>query len=352
MKPDMLQGCPVPPYAPDTVVQMAHGGGGRKMQRLIDEVFTSSWANPALLTRHDSALLSLPATCDRIAMTTDSYVVHPLFFSGGSIASLAVNGTVNDLAMGGARPLWLSAGFILEEGTEISTLHRIAAEMQECAARAGVAIVTGDTKVVERGHGDSVFVNTTGVGVLEHASVIGPSMVEPGDAVIVSGDLGRHGIAIMAAREGLVDACDVVSDCAPVAAPVMDLLAAGLDIHCMRDLTRGGLASAMVEIAEQAGVQIQLEEAKLQVTEAVRATCELLGFDPLFVANEGRFIVILPASQANTAQHILASHHVSMGASVAGTVTSKGPGRVSLLGRFGTERIVDMLSGEQLPRIC
>ncbi len=352
MNTENLQACPVPSFAPDAVVQMAHGGGGRKMQRLIDEVFTSTWANPTLLTRHDAALLSLPTDCERIAMTTDSYVVHPLFFAGGSIASLAVNGTVNDLAMGGARPLWLSVGLILEEGTEISTLHRIAAEMRECADRAGVAIVTGDTKVVERGHGDTVFVNTTGVGVLEHSSVIGPSMVQPGDAVIVSGDLGRHGIAIMAAREGLVDACDVVSDCAPVAAPVLDLLAAGLDIHCMRDLTRGGLASATVEIAEQAGVNIQLEESKLQVTEAVRATCELLGFDPLFVANEGRFLVILPAAQANAAQHILSTHHVSMGASIAGTVTDSGPGRVTLMGRFGTERVVDMLSGEQLPRIC
>ncbi|MGE5360709.1 MAG: hydrogenase expression/formation protein HypE, partial [Bacteroidales bacterium] len=313
-------------------------------------VFVSAFRNPVLETRHDAAVVEMSGV--RLAFTTDSYVVRPLFFPGGDIGTLAVNGTVNDLAMAGARPRYLSAGFIIEEGLAIETLERVVASMRDAARAAGVEIVTGDTKVVDRGKGDGVFVNTAGIGVVEHDARIEPSSVRPGDAVILSGDIGRHGMAIMAVREGLEFESAIESDCAPVAAPVLDLVAGAVNVHCLRDLTRGGLASGLNEIAQSAGVSIEIEERQVSVREDVRGACEILGFDPLYVANEGRFVAFVPAAEAERAVAVLRRHEVSAGATVIGRVGADSRGLVMLRSFVGATRIVDMLSGEQLPRIC
>ncbi len=341
--------CPVPIGAYPTVL-LAHGGGGRLMQQLIDQVFAPAFSNPALDARHDAAVLSAGST--RVAMTTDSYVVKPLFFPGGDIGSLAVNGTVNDLAMAGARAIGLSAGFIIEEGLAMETLVRIVASMRAAADAVGVQRVTGDTKVVDRGKGDGVFINTAGIGLIEHQLTIAPASVRPGDAVILSGDIGRHGIAIMATREGLAFETAIESDCAPLAAPVADLIASGIDVRCLRDLTRGGLASGLNEIAAAGGCSIGIDERAIAVREDVRGACELLGFDPLYVANEGRFVAFVPVDQVNRALEVLRRHPVSSGATAIGLVGQESPGLVTMRTRIGASRVVDMLSGEQLPRIC
>lgn len=349
-RPDFSRlACPLPLDRYPTV-QMAHGGGGRLMQRLIDEVFLAAFGAGAPGDRHDGARLDLAP--GRVALTTDSYVVRPLFFPGGDIGALAVNGTVNDLAMCGARPLYLSAGFILEEGLPMETLWRVAQSMRAAADAAGVAIVTGDTKVVERGKADGLFVNTAGVGRLPAGVDIHPGAVRPGDALLVSGDLGRHGIAIMAAREGLQFECPIESDCAPLADAVTALLESGVDVHCLRDLTRGGLASTLVEIAEATGLSLTLDESALTVPEAVAGACELLGLDPLYVANEGRFAAFVPAADAERALEALRECPVSAGAVLAGRVTADPGPPVTLATRIGAARVIDMLSGEQLPRIC
>jgi hydrogenase expression/formation protein HypE len=313
-------------------------------------VFMPAFGNPALNARHDAAALDLAGA--RLAFTTDSYVVRPLFFPGGDIGTLAVNGTVNDLAMAGARPVALSAGFILEEGLPIETLARIVRSMQAAAAAAGVAIVTGDTKVVDRGKADGVFINTAGIGLVAAAARIGPDAVRPGDAIILSGDIGRHGIAIMAVREGLAFETAIESDCAPLADAVLDLVQAGVAIRCLRDLTRGGLASALNEIAAGAGRRILVDEQRIPVREDVQGACELLGFDPLYVANEGRFVAFVPDSDADRAVAILRRHPVGAGSGRIGTVQDAADPIVVLRSRLGSTRIVDMLSGEQLPRIC
>jgi len=341
--------CPIPIGSYPTVL-LAHGGGGRLMQQLIDHVFAPAFSNPALDARHDAAIVTVGSA--RLALTTDSYVVKPLFFPGGDIGSLAINGTVNDLAMAGARPLALSAGFILEEGLPIETLTRVVASMRVAAAEAGVHIVTGDTKVVDRGKGDAVFINTAGIGVLEHDLTIGPAGVRHGDAVVLSGDIGRHGIAIMATREGLAFESAIESDCAPLVAPVLDLIAAGVQVHCLRDLTRGGLASALNEIATAGGCGISIDERAIPVREDVRGACELLGFDPLYVANEGRFVAFVPADQAEGALTVLRRHAVSSGAVVIGAASDDPSRLVTIKTGIGASRVVDMLSGEQLPRIC
>ena len=342
--------CPIPLQNYPSVV-MAHGGGGKLMHNLIEKMFVPAFAGgPLTLERHDGAAVSLPA--GRLAFTTDSYVVQPLFFPGGDIATLAVNGTVNDLAMCGARPLYLSAGFILEEGLPMETLWRLAQSLGEAARAAGVEVVTGDTKVVDRGKADGVFINTAGIGVLENDLTVAPSRVKPGDAVIVSGDLGRHGIAVMAVREGLEFETAIQSDCAPLARPVLSLIEAGLEIHCLRDLTRGGLASALVEIAEAARVHIQAEQKLIPVREDIKGACEILGFDPLYVANEGRFACFLPESQCDSALDILRSHDVTQGAVRIGRVLNDSRGLVTMRSTIGATRVIDMLSGEQLPRIC
>jgi hydrogenase expression/formation protein HypE len=341
--------CPVPMAVRDEIT-IGHGGGGRMTEELIEGIFRPAFGNPALDLRHDGAVLAAGGA--RLAFTTDSHVVNPLFFPGGDIGTLAVNGTVNDLAMCGARPLWLSAAFILEEGLPIETLRRIAASMRSAALEAGVSIVTGDTKVVERGKGDGVYVTTAGVGLLEHDLNIGPSQIREGDAVILSGDVGRHGTAIMAVRGGLEFECEVESDCAPLAAPVCALLAAGLDVHCLRDLTRGGLATALIELAQTRGLEIGIEEQAVPVSEAVRGACEILGLEAMYVANEGRFVCFVPQDDVAKALKILGGFAPGGPPSVIGRVRKSASGEVSLRSVIGAERILHRLSGEQLPRIC
>lgn len=347
--PDFTSICPIPIQQYPHVL-MAHGGGGRLMQQLLEKVFGKAFSNPILDTCHDSAQFQVSA--GRLAMTTDSYVVRPLFFPGGDIGSMAVHGTVNDLAMSGARPLYLSCAFILEEGLPMETLWRVVSSMRDAAQRCGVQIITGDTKVVDKGKGDGLFINTTGIGVIEHALEITPANVRSGDAVIVSGDLGRHGMAIMTVREGLKFDTTIESDSAPVHEMVLTLVRAGIEIHCLRDLTRGGLASALNEIAESAGVKIALEAGFIPVREDVHAACELLGLDPLHVANEGRFVAFVAARDAARALQILHSDTASAGATQIGTVTGQGEPLVTLKSVIGVNRILDMPSGEQLPRIC
>lgn len=340
--------CPIPKALEDAV-QLAHGGGGRAMARLLDQVFRPAFDNTHLERQHDGAILPLTG---RMAFTTDSYVIKPLQFPGGDIGSLAVNGTVNDLAMCGARPDYLSAGFILEEGLPMTMLCAVVASMAHAARQAGVCIVTGDLKVVDRGKADGLFINTAGVGEVVTQVDIGPRSVRPGDAVIVSGDLGRHGIAVMAAREGLGFEIAIESDCAPLAAPVLALLQAGVEVRCLRDLTRGGLASGLVEIAETAGVAIEIRETAIPVREDVQSACELLGFDPLHVANEGRFVAIVAPEDANRTVDLLRQHEATASAVVIGDVQEEPAGTVSCEGPLGSKRAIDMLSGEQLPRIC
>ena len=347
-KPSPTLECPAPITSRDRIV-LAHGGGGRMMHELLARYFYPAFGNPALDAQHDGATLAAGKT--RLAFTTDSYVVHPLIFPGGNIGTLAIHGTVNDLAMCGARPRWLSAGFILEEGLLIETLTTILDSMREAAARAGVTIVTGDTKVVDHGKGDGMFINTAGIGVIEHDMEIAPSRVERGDVIILSGDIGRHGVAIMAVREGLEFDTVIESDCAPLHEPVMALLDAGIAVHCLRDLTRGGLATSLIEIAETARADIAIEEEHIPVREDVSGACEILGLDPLYLANEGRMIAIVASKDADRAISILRAHEVTGGAVAVGEVGATG-GLVTLRGCIGTERVLDMNSGEQLPRIC
>jgi hydrogenase expression/formation protein HypE len=345
---DFAMSCPLP-VGDSELIQLAHGGGGRAMARLLDTVIRPAFDEPMLERRHDGAVLDIGGP---IAFTTDSYVVKPLVFPGGDIGTLAVNGTVNDLAMCGARPLYLSVGFILEEGQSITTLRQIAMSMREAAAMAGVRLVTGDTKVVDRGKADGMFINTAGVGRIVAPAAIEPRSVCPGDIVILSGDIGRHGISVMAAREGLAFETAIKSDCAPLAAPVLDLVEAGIAVHCLRDLTRGGLASALVEVAEASRLALSLQEQSIRICAEVIAACELLGLDPLHVANEGRFIAFVAPDDADRAIALLRLHPVSSAAAVIGAVAAGPAGQVSCRGPFGVERIIDMLTGEQLPRIC
>jgi hydrogenase expression/formation protein HypE len=338
------------PLPHKTEITVAHGGGGRLTQDLIDRIFRPAFSHPELDAQHDGAILAAGGA--RLAFTTDGHVVSPMFFPGGDIGSLAVNGTVNDLAMCGARPRWLSAAFVLEEGLPVATLQRVVASMQAAAAAAGVAIVTGDTKVVERGKGDGIYITTAGVGVIEHDLTVGPAAIRAGDVVLLSGDVGRHGMAIMATREGLAFESTIESDCAPLTAAVQALLAAKLEIHCLRDLTRGGLATALVELAESSRLRIAVEENAVPVSEQVRGACEILGLEPMYVANEGRFVCILPAAQADEALSILTRAAPGGPPARIGRVLPAPAGRVTLRSLIGAERILDRLSGEQLPRIC
>lgn len=341
--------CPVP-ISDYPRVLLAHGGGGKLMHQLLGKLILPAFKNTLSEPQHDSAVFDVGG--QRVAFTTDSYVVRPLFFPGGDLGSLAIHGTINDLAMAGARPLYLSAAFIIEEGLPMETLWKICNSMQQAALKAGVQVVTGDTKVVDKGKGDSLFINTAGVGVVEHSLKIAPQSVAPGDAILVNGDLGRHGMAIMAVREGLEFESAIESDSAPLAGMVLELVRAGLELHCLRDLTRGGLTSVLNEIAEAANVTVQVEEKLIPVREDVRAACEILGLDPLYVACEGRFAVFLPENQAAQALEIMRRHPLGQQACRIGQVGSRGEGRVLLKSTIGAQRIMDMITGEQLPRIC
>jgi hydrogenase expression/formation protein HypE len=344
--------CPIPLEQYPKVL-LAHGGGGKLMHQLVNQMFAATFqpVGNNFAIQHDSTVVNLPK--GKIAMTTDSYVVRPLFFPGGDIGSLSVYGTVNDLAMSGARPLYLSTGFILEEGLDMETLWQVVQSMQKAAEATGVQIITGDTKVVEWGKGDGIFINTSGIGIIEHEHFIAPSSVELGDIIILNGDIGRHGMAIMAVREGLEFETTIKSDSAPCSSLVLKLIAEGIKIHCLRDLTRGGLASALNEIAIAAGMTIQIQESTIPVREDVRGACEILGFDPLYVANEGRFITFVPEASADKALKIMQSENCE--ANIIGRVTGKSTNTIALVTMesiIGTTRIINMLSGEQLPRIC
>ena len=347
--PDFNPVCPIP-MSQYPQVLMAHGGGGKLMHQLLENVFGKAFGNPILDARHDSAQFEVPS--GKLAMTTDSYVVHPLFFPGGDIGSMAVHGTVNDLAMSGARPLYLTSAFIIEEGLPMETLWRVVCSMRDATQRCGVQVITGDTKVVDKGRGDNLFINTAGIGVIEHSLTITPQNVQPGDAVIVSGDLGRHGMAIMAVREGLQFESAIESDSAPVHQVVLELIKAGIEIHCLRDLTRGGMASALNEIAEAAGLRIVVDEKLIPVREDVHAACEILGLDPLHVACEGRFVAFVAAKDARRALEIMKAHESGTGAAHIASAQVGSPPVVVLKSTLGASRILDMPSGEQLPRIC
>ena len=349
---DFTLSCPVPPGRHETL-QLAHGGGGRLARELIERLFLPAFRSAPLEERHDSAVVALGGA--RIAMTTDGYVVSPRFFPGGDIGRLAVFGTVNDLAMSGARARWLSAGFVLEEGLPVEELRKVVASMKEAARACGVELVAGDTKVVDRGKGDGIYIVTTGLGVIEggHPDLaLRPASVREGDAVIVSGDVGRHGIAVLSVREGLAFETSVESDCASLAPLVAALLGAGVSLHCLRDATRGGLATVLNEIALDGGVGIEVDESAIPVCEGVRGACELLGLDPLYVACEGRMAVFLPESEADRAIAILRAQEIGRGSARIGRVTAGPKGMVTLRTQLGGHRLLDMLSGEQLPRIC
>lgn len=349
MKPGNTFVCPIPIEQYPNVL-LAHGGGGRLTHQLIEKMFLPAFSNSMIEARHDGAVFDPPSA--KLAFTTDSYVVQPLFFPGGDIGALAVNGTVNDLAMCGARPLYLSAGFILEEGLPMDTLWRVVQSMMVAARQAGIQFVTGDTKVVNRGKGDGIFINTAGIGVVESSRVISPASVRPGDAILLNGDIGRHGIAIMAVREGLEFESTITSDCAALSGIVMSLFEADIEVHCMRDLTRGGLASALVEISEAGRCHIEIDETAIPLLEDVQGACEILGLDPLYVANEGRFVSFVPAREAERALQQMRAHPLGEQAHLIGTVKDDNPGLVTMRSSIGATRIVDMLSGEQLPRIC
>ncbi len=331
-------------------VELSHGSGGRAMAQLIEELFATAFRNPWLDQRNDQACLDLPP--GRIAMTTDSYVVSPLFFPGGDIGSLAVHGTVNDLAMAGARPLHLSAGFILEAGFPLADLQRIVESMAGAARAAGVSIVTGDTKVVERGKGDGVFINTTGIGVIPDGIQLSGDRARPGDCVLLSGSIGDHGVAVMSKRAGLEFETTLESDSAALHELVAAMVAAAPGLRCLRDPTRGGLAATLNEIAAQSGVGMHLREAAIPVRPEVAAACELLGLDPLYVANEGKLVAICPPEDAERVLAAMHAHPLGAAAAIIGTVREDRHHFVTMETLFGGDRLVDWLSGEQLPRIC
>lgn len=354
-KPDPSEmNCPVP-FSNHQTVQLAHGGGGRTMRQLLEGLLLPTFRtrgdrDAVSAAPHDSSVLDING--QRLAFTTDSFVVSPLFFPGGNIGKLAVYGTVNDLAMAGATPLYLSCGLILEEGVPLETLQRVVESMQAAAREAEVEIVTGDTKVVDRGKGDGIFINTAGIGIVPQGIVVHPSRVVPGDRILVSGDIGRHGIAIMSLREGLNFEGAPESDCATLSDLVRNLTTLGTDVHCLRDLTRGGLAAALIEIADHAEVGIDVWEPAIPISAPVSGICELLGLDPLFAANEGRMVAIVPAEAADQALKIMADHPAAQSPTLIGDVTANHPQEVELRNAFGGGRLLDLPAGEQMPRIC
>jgi hydrogenase expression/formation protein HypE len=341
--------CPVPISTHKEIV-IAHGSGGKLTRSLIEKLVLPAFANGALNELHDGAALSIFG--GQLAFTSDSFVVNPIFFPGGDIGDLAINGTVNDLAMCGSRPLYLSAAFIIEEGFAMERFSRVLESMRRAAMQAGVSIVTGDTKVVERGKGDGIFISTSGIGIIPSGVTIHPRRAQVGDKIILNGTIADHGIAIMAARESLAFETAVNSDTAPLNGLVEAMLAVEPDIHVMRDPTRGGVSSALCEIASQAGLSIRLNEASIPIREEVRAACELLGFDPLYVANEGKLLAFVPPSRAGAVLEAMRAHPFGQNSAIIGEVTAEPPGVVIMKTRVGGNRVVEMLAGEQLPRIC
>ena len=330
-------------------ILLAHGSGGKLAHELVEKSFVKAFANPFLAKLDDSAVIELSG---KLAFTTDSYVVSPIFFPGGDIGKLAVCGTVNDLAMVGAKPLYLSLAFIIEEGLPQAELKKIVDSTQRAARKAGVQIVTGDTKVVHRGSADKLFINTAGVGVIPEGVNISGSQARPGDRVILSGTIGDHGIAVLSQREGLSFSTRLKSDCAPLNSLVAAMLAASLNIHCLRDPTRGGLATSLNELAKQSKVGIRIEEEKIPLRQEVLAACAMLGFDPLYVANEGKLVAIVPAEDADKIVEAMRGNLYGKSVAIIGEVTEEHPGRVVMKTCLGTSRIIDMLVGDLLPRIC
>ena len=331
-------------------ILLAHGSGGTMMKELIEEIFVAEFGDEVLMRMDDAAALPFPGS--RLAFSTDTYVVHPLFFPGGDIGKLAVCGTVNDVATSGATPLYLSVGFVLEEGMLVEDLKRILVSMRDAAAEAGVRIVTGDTKVVERGHGDGCYINTAGVGALPAGVDLSGSHCRPGDVVLLSGTLGDHGIAVISTREGLEFSTDIRTDAAPLNHLVRAVLEAAPDVRCFRDPTRGGLASTLNELAGASGVSITVEETDVPVNDQVRGASEMLGYDVFQVANEGKMVAVVPAEQAESALAAMQGAPYGAEAAIIGTVTEAPAGKVYVRTAFGATRIMDMLVGEQLPRIC
>ncbi len=352
-KPDIdLSGgfaCPIPKSEYDKVL-LAHGGGGTLSSQLIQKMFLPQFDNPMLNLEHDGAVFETGGA--RLAFSTDSYVVQPIFFPGGDIGELAVNGTVNDLAMCGAKPLYLSVGFIIEEGLPLDDLWRIVLSMKTAADKAGVQIVTGDTKVVDRGKGDKIFINTSGVGVIEEGVNSSPKNCRPGDKILLSGRIAEHGVTIMSAREGLEFESAVQSDSAPLNKMVEEMLAVSKNIRVLRDPTRGGVSSALNEIASAAGMGMLIDETKIPITETVRAACDILGLDPLYIANEGKLLAVVPAEDAEAVLAVMRKNEFGRHAAMIGEVLEENSGRVVMKTSIGSKRVVDMLSGEQLPRIC
>jgi hydrogenase expression/formation protein HypE len=341
--------CPVPKSAYDRIV-MAHGGGGRLGAELLRQVFLPSFDDGVLARLEDQA--TLPWEGGRLAFTTDSFVVRPLFFPGGDIGKLAVNGTVNDLAVGGARPLFLSAAFILEEGLPLADLGRIVRSMRDACREAGVRLVTGDTKVVDAGKGDQVFITTAGIGVVKDDLTLSIASARPGDRIVLSGTIGDHGMAILTRREGINLESAIESDTAPLAGLVQAMLCVGVKLRAMRDPTRGGLAATLHELAQGSGVGVAIEEERIPVRPAVKGACELLGLDPLTVANEGKLVAVVEAAGAERLVGAMRAHPLGRDAAIIGEVQADGPGIVRLRSRVGGERIVTQLAGEALPRIC
>ena len=338
----------------DTIT-LAHGSGGKAMRDLIDDLFVAGFDNPELSRLEDQAsfgLETLTVSGDRLALTTDSYVVDPLFFPGGDIGKLAVSGTVNDLAVGGARPLYLTCGMVIEEGMAVAELRRIVASMKATADLAGVSIVTGDTKVVQRGAADKLFINTAGVGVIPRGIALDAGSAQPGDCVLINGQVGNHGAAIVDARGEMALDNSIESDCRPLASLIEVMLEACPEIRCMRDATRGGLATVLNEFAAASGVGIRIDEAAVPLREDVRGVCEILGLDPLYLANEGKVVAIVPSAAADTVLAAMRAHPDGSDSALIAEVSEGPAGRVTLATRFGGDRVVDMLVGEQLPRIC
>ena len=330
-------------------ILLAHGSGGRLAHELVEKSFVKALANPLLAKLDDSAVMDFSG---KLAFTTDSYVVSPIFFPGGDIGRLAICGKVNDLAMSGAKPLYLSLSFIIEEGLPQDELNKIVDSVQKTAQEAGAEIVTGDTKVVNRGSADKLFINTAGIGIIPEGVLVSGSKARPEDKVILSGTIGDHGIAVLSQREGLSFSTQLESDCAPLGVLVAKMVKASPAIHCLRDPTRGGLATTLNELAKQSEVSIRIEEEKIPVQEEVLAACELLGFDPLYVANEGKLVAIVPAKDADKILKAMRENHYGTGAAIIGEVKAEHPGRVVMKTCLGASRIVDMLVGDLLPRIC